>query len=70
MSGIDNAKKAMGWVPANARPNCRNCDRVEVGDALRYNRPELLCTDGGFFTQAYAICDKYTPMMLTGGVPE
>lgn len=68
MSGIDNAKQAMGWVAQNARPSCRNCGHVE--NARQYDRPALRCTEGGFFTQVYAICDKHTPMMLTGDVPK
>lgn len=70
MSTIDTVKKCMGWVHPNARPCCRNCASVEVSGALRYDRPELRCTEGGFFTQAYAICDRHTPMALTGGTPK
>lgn len=70
MSTIDNAKKTMGWLGANARPCCRNCEHVKVSDALRYNKPELFCTKGGFYTQPYAICDQHTPMMLTGSAPK
>lgn len=70
MSGIDNAKQVMGWLHPNARPCCRNCERVVVDGALHYDRPQLRCTPGGFFTQAYAICDQHTPMTLTGDAPK
>ncbi len=67
MSSIDNAKRTMGWVPQNARPRCGNCARVEVNDSLRYSRPELRCTRGGFYTQPSAICNQHEPMALAGG---
>lgn len=70
MSGIENARMGMGWVSANARPCCRNCEHVRVSDALRFSRPELLCCKGGFYTQPHAICYKHEPMLLTGSAPK
>ena len=72
MSGIENAKKGMGWVNANARPACGNCAKVNQAQAPEgYAKwyPSLRCGPGGFLTTRYAICDQYEPMMLTGGAP-
>lgn len=68
MSGIYNAKKGMGWLNPNVRPACGNCDQVKVEQPLCVNcKPAMRCGPGGFLTSRFAICDRYTPMMLTGG---
>ena len=66
MSGIDNVKKGMGWVNANARAACGNCN-LKQEEAHAYSAPTLRCSAGGFQTTRFAICDKYTPIFLTGG---
>lgn len=71
MSGIDNAKKCMGWLHPNARAACGNCQRVEVEPPINVDRkPVYRCVDGAFITPRFAICDKYSPMFLTGSVPK
>ncbi|MDT3707455.1 MAG: hypothetical protein ROZ09_11555 [Thiobacillus sp.] len=60
MSGIDNAKKGMGWKAQNERAACRNCKRAEFEKPISVDRaPSLRCTPGGFYTQPYAICDQW-----------
>lgn len=69
MSGINNAKKIMGWQHPNARPACANCAEVRVEHPERRS-PDFRCVSG-FLTSRYAICDKYEPMSLTdGSVPK
>lgn len=68
MSGIDNAKVAMGWLHQNARPACDNCAHKKLEEAVCFNcRPNLRCNKGGFLTQRFAVCDQHTPLRLTGG---
>lgn len=70
MSGIDNAKKVMGWVSANARAACGNCDCLKQEDQP-YGAPLYRCSKGGFTTSRYAICDQHEPKFLTdGSVPK
>jgi hypothetical protein len=72
MSGIDNAKQGMGWLHPNARAACGNCEHVESRSPANMERkPIHWCGKGGFITPRFAICDQYTPMMLTtGSVPK
>lgn len=72
MSSIDNAKKAMGWLNANARAACGNCAQARSETTcLGNSSPRLWCKQGGFLTTRYAICDQHLPMLLTtGSVPK
>lgn len=59
MSSIDNLKHAMGWQHPTLRDRCTNCLHSEVSDGLRFSRPELRCTKGGFFTHPNAVCKQH-----------
>lgn len=62
MSSIDNAKAAMGWVPATKRQSCRNCTHGEECIAERmppFDTKSWECKLGGFKTSAGAVCIKH-----------
>ena len=65
MSGIENAKKTMGWQALGNRPSCTNCAHVRNDDE-QPSFPSLRCTAGGFFTQRFATCDHHLPVTLIG----
>lgn len=56
MSSIDNAKAAMGYIPAKQRAACSNCPNAEFRDCIH---PTWWCTPGGFLVGPMAICDKH-----------
>lgn len=68
MSGIDNAKKGMGWKAPAERTCCENCKHVREVTPSRWLT--VLCGKAGFYTNRNAICDQYSPMMLAGSVPK
>lgn len=71
MSTIENAKIGMGWLHPGARTGCGSCEHVKVQPPINVNcRPSYYCGKGAFHTTRFAICDKYEPMMLTGGAPK
>jgi hypothetical protein len=67
MSGIDNAKKGMGWLHPNARPCCGNCKHMQFRKHESAWHPEYRCMPGGFLSTRYAICDQHTPYSADRG---
>lgn len=68
MSGIDNAKAAMGWLHPNVRAACGNCAHAKVENhSPGFCKPNWRCTKGSFITPRFAVCDQHTPLRLTGG---
>ena len=62
MSNITVSKAAQGFVPANARPSCRNCKhgKQEFADrAPPFDTASWRCNKGGFFTTALATCSLH-----------
>lgn len=61
MSGIDNAKKAMGWKAPGERASCENCKLVQVVSpkVTPSPHPSLICGKGGFYTRRNAICNDW-----------
>lgn len=55
MSSIDNAKAAMGYVPAKQRQSCANCIHAEARDCIH---PTWWCNLGNFLTSPLAVCEK------------
>jgi hypothetical protein len=57
MSGIDNAKQAMGWKAPAERACCENCKHVrQVNPSVH---PTVLCGKAGFYTKRNAICNDW-----------
>lgn len=57
------ARKTQGFVPANGRPACSNCQHgVESREDRMppYDTQSWRCTLGGFRVTAKAICNSYT----------
>jgi len=70
MSGIDNAKRGMGWINPIARAACGNCRQVrEENTSPGLCRPSWRCSKGGFLTPRFAVCAEYTPAIEPGSVP-
>lgn len=59
MSGIDNAKKGMGWRTP-IREACWNCAHASEDGAGAFGAV-WRCNKGGFITKRLAICDEYRP---------
>ena len=60
MSGIDNAKQAMGWQHPTLRDRCANChhgERVQPSAGLQ--KPGVRCAKGSFFTHPNAVCKQH-----------
>lgn len=61
MSGIDNAKQAIGWKHPNGRAGCGNCKHVQADPPVNVTfKPVNWCGKGGFYTPRHAICNDWT----------
>lgn len=66
MSGIDNAKRAMGWQSGNQRDRCGNCEHVREEPTLRvFDAANWRCDKGGFFTRTNAVCKQHVRAVNT-----
>lgn len=62
MSSIQVAMLTNGYINANNRPACRNCQHGSEGFASNHDTPGWRCKLGGFRTTAMAICKKHAVM--------
>ena len=67
-SPIENKKAAMGFMNANQRPCCRNCQYgQQAARTGAYNDVyPWRCIKGGFGTTAQAVCKEH-PLVQKGG---
>ncbi len=62
MSGIDNVKAAIGYVPAKKRQACSNCSHAEFRDCVH---PTWWCDKGAFLTSPLSVCAQFQPLYPT-----
>lgn len=60
MSSVENARAVLGWVRAQRRDGCQQCQHAEV--RMGAQTSSLWCLKGGFITSRLAVCGQYIPV--------